>query len=101
MAAVLRPDGWLAVSTPNVVWYPVVALASRIRLRPFDGYENFSSWRGVRRTLEAAGLRVQREEGLHLFPFQLGLHRLSRWCDRRLQALRGVMINLCVLAHKP
>jgi 2-polyprenyl-3-methyl-5-hydroxy-6-metoxy-1,4-benzoquinol methylase len=101
MAAVLRPGGWLAVSTPNVVWYPVVALASRLRLRPFDGYENFSSWRGVRETLRGAGLRVEREHGLHLFPFQLGWHRLSRWCDRRLQALRGVMINLCVLAHKP
>jgi 2-polyprenyl-3-methyl-5-hydroxy-6-metoxy-1,4-benzoquinol methylase len=101
MAAVLRPGGWLAVSTPNVVWYPVVALASCLRLRPFDGYENFSSWRGVRRTLREAGLRVEREKGLHLFPFQVGLHRLSRWCDRRLQPLRGVMINLCVLAHKP
>ena len=101
MAAVVRPGGWLAASTPNVVWYPVVAAATLLRLRPFDGNENFSTFRGVRRTLTAAGLEVVAERGLHLFPFQLGLHGLSRWCDRRLQPVRGAMINLCVLARKP
>jgi len=101
MASVLRPGGWLAVSTPNVLWYPAVALASWLRIRPFDGYENFLSWRSMRETLRNAGLRIEREMGLHLFPFQFGMHRLSRWCDRRLQRLRGAMINVCVLAHKP
>lgn len=100
MVAVLKPGGYLALSTPNIVWYPVVRLATALKVRPFDGHERFSSWRSVRRTLEAAGADVVRERGLHLYPFQFRLHGLSRWCDRRLQALRPLMINLCVLARK-
>ena len=47
---------------------------------------------------EMAG--VPREKGLHLYPFQLGLHFASRWCDDRLRSLRGMMIHLCVLGRK-
>lgn len=100
MAAVLKPGGYMAVSTPNVVWSPVVNLATLLKARPFDGYENFSTWRGIRDTLRNANVDVVREFGLHLFPFQLGMHGLSRWCDNHLQGLRGLMINICVLARK-
>ena len=100
MVAVLRPGGYLAVSTPNVVWSPVVRLATAIGARPFDGLENFSSWASVRRALQGAGAAIVEERGLHLFPFQLPLPTLSTWCDRHLQPLRGIMINICVLARK-
>jgi 2-polyprenyl-6-hydroxyphenyl methylase/3-demethylubiquinone-9 3-methyltransferase len=101
MATVLKPGGLLAVSTPNRVWQPAVQVATRLGLRPFDGYERFLTWGDVRSTLRGAGLDIIREQGLHLFPFQFRLHGLSRWCDRRLQVLRAGMINLCVLAEKP
>jgi 2-polyprenyl-3-methyl-5-hydroxy-6-metoxy-1,4-benzoquinol methylase len=100
MAAVLRPGGLLSVSTPNVVWYPVVRLATVLGLRPFDGLENFSAWRRLRRTLQEGGVDVLRETGLHLFPFQFRLHRLSRWCDTHCQPARGLMINICLLGRK-
>jgi 2-polyprenyl-3-methyl-5-hydroxy-6-metoxy-1,4-benzoquinol methylase len=100
MAAVLKPGGYLALSTPNIVWSPVVKLATALRLRPFDGHERFSSWRGLRKALHAGGVEIVRAAGLHLFPFQFPLHRLSTWCDRHLQALRPVMINLCILGQK-
>ncbi len=101
LARVVGPGGCLALSTPNLLWWPVVAGATRAGLRPFDGHENFLSWGGLRRALAAEGLTIERELGLHLFPFQLRLHRLSRWCDARLQALRPLMINMCVLARRP
>ncbi len=100
MALVLKPGGLLALSTPNRIWQPVVQLATKLKLRPFDGYERFLSWSQVHDTLKSSGMIVQRERGLHLFPFQLPLHRLSRWCDRQLQVLKGGMINLCILAEK-
>jgi 2-polyprenyl-6-hydroxyphenyl methylase/3-demethylubiquinone-9 3-methyltransferase len=100
MAYVLKPGGYLSVSTPNLVWYPVVRAATLLRLRPFDGFENFSSFGRIRRVMESNGVRVAREKGLHLFPFQLRLPGLSVWCDEHLQPLRGLMINLCVLGRK-
>lgn len=100
MAAVVRPGGFLAVSTPNFVWGPVVRAATAMGFRPFDGHENFSSWRGLRTALESAGIEIVQERGLHLFPFQFGLHSLSAWCDRNLQIARGIMINICILGRK-
>ncbi|MFD1152113.1 class I SAM-dependent methyltransferase [Saccharothrix hoggarensis] len=100
MAGVLKPGGHLAVSTPNLVWSPVVKLATRLGLRPFDGFENFSTWRSLRDPLRDGGVTVVRRHGLHLFPFQFGAHGVSRWCDARLQALNPLMINLCVLGRK-
>jgi 2-polyprenyl-3-methyl-5-hydroxy-6-metoxy-1,4-benzoquinol methylase len=100
MAAVVKPGGLISVSTPNVVWKPVVAGATALKLRPFDGFENFSTFASIRRTLESSGATVVREKGVHLFPFQFKLHGLSRWCDGHLQGFRSLMINLCVLAKK-
>jgi hypothetical protein len=100
MAGILRPGGYISLSTPNVVWWPVVRAASVLKLRPYDGLENFSSFRLIRDTLQASGVDVVEEYGLHLFPFQLRSHRLSRWCDANAQFLRGAMINLCVLGRK-
>ena len=101
MAAVLKPGGLLSVSTPNLVWYPVVRGATLLKARPFEGFENFSTFGSMRKTLEGCGLTIVKEQGLHLFPFQLGMHGVSRWMDGNLQGLRGLMINLCVLAQKP
>lgn len=100
MVMVVKPGGFLSISTPNVLWKPAVKLATFLRLRPFDGHERFSSWRSIRRTLVENEAPIVREFGLHLFPFQVPLHRLSAWCDRHLQVLRGMMINICVLARK-
>ena len=100
MIEVLKPGGLLSLSTPNVLWWPVVRAATVVGARPYDALENFSSWRELRRAIERNGASVIAARGLHLFPFQFGLHRFSRWCDRRLQCFRGAMINICVLARK-
>ncbi len=101
MCAVLRRGGWLALSTPNLLWWPVVAAASGLRMRAFNGYENFSTLGFLERRMQKNGLRMHRAMGLHLFPFQLGMHGMSRWMDTHLQAFKLLMINFCVLAQKP
>lgn len=100
MCRVLKTGGMLSVSTPNVVWHPVVRAATALSLRAFDGLENFSSFQSIREVLSSEQVNVVREKGLHLFPFQFPLHPLSRWCDEHLQALKGCMINVCVLGEK-
>ena len=90
----------MSISTPNVVWQGVVRAATRMKLRPFDGYENFSSWRGIRQTLDESGVEIVREYGLHPIPFQFRLHRCSRLLERYCQSLRAGMINICILGRK-
>lgn len=100
MAGVLKEGGLIAISTPNVVWYPVVRFATTLRLRPFNGLENFSTWRGLRSTLKKCGIEILQEKGLHLYPFQLPGHRLSTWLDNNMQVAKGLMINICILGRK-
>ncbi|MGH7002323.1 MAG: class I SAM-dependent methyltransferase [Alphaproteobacteria bacterium] len=100
MARLVKPGGFLAVSTPNLLWSPVVKLATQLKLRPFDGLENFSTWGRIRRALGEDGVEIVAEAGLHLYPFQLGLHGLSRWLDGHAQPLKRLMINICVLGRK-
>jgi 2-polyprenyl-3-methyl-5-hydroxy-6-metoxy-1,4-benzoquinol methylase len=100
MAAVLKPGGYLSLSTPNLLWYPVVRISTLLKARPFEGLENFSTFGSIGRTLSSCGLTIIEQRGLHLFPFQFGMHRLSRWADEHLQLARPLMINLCVLAQK-
>lgn len=100
MARLVKCGGYLSMSTPNILWQPVVRAATALRLRPFDGLENFSSFAGIRRILHSENLEILQEKGLHLLPFQLRLNALLRWCDEHLQPCRNFMINLCVLARK-
>ncbi|MBO2462649.1 class I SAM-dependent methyltransferase [Actinomadura violacea] len=100
MARVLKPGGHISVSTPNLLWSPIVKLATALKLRPFDGFENFSTWRTLKGPLEEHGVIILREKGLHIFPFQFGMHERSRWCDGNLQRLRSLMLNYCVLGQK-
>lgn len=100
MCAVLRSGGRISLSTPNLLWWPLVAAASKLRLRAFNGYEHFSTLSFLTKRMERNGMRILQTKGLHLFPFQLRAHGLSRWMDARLQALKGLMINFCVLAEK-
>jgi 2-polyprenyl-6-hydroxyphenyl methylase/3-demethylubiquinone-9 3-methyltransferase len=100
MGRVLKPGGYLSLSTPNILWWPAVKVATLLKLRPFDGLENFSTWSGLRRCLHQSNIEVLDEVGLHLFPFQFGFHELSRWVDKNMQFSRVLMINICILGKK-
>ena len=72
MATVLRPGGYISVSTPNWLWYPVVRAATILRLRPFDGLENFSSFARIREALNGEGVTILREKGAPPLPVSTG-----------------------------
>src|SRR5207237_1359721 len=56
LARILRVSGLLVLTTPNRVWQGVVRAASRLRLRPFRGLENFVAWRELEALCGASGL---------------------------------------------
>ena len=102
LARILKPDGLLVLTTPNRVWQGAVRAASRLRLRPFRGLENFVAWPELERSCQAAGLEVLVHLGFHPWPFQLGFHRAARAVEARLA--RGPaarwMVNQAVVARR-
>jgi 2-polyprenyl-3-methyl-5-hydroxy-6-metoxy-1,4-benzoquinol methylase len=102
LGRVLRVDGLLIVTTPNRAWQGVVRAASRFRLRPFRGLENFVSWAELERACTTAGLQIVAHRGFHPWPFQLGLHAAARAVEARLARRwpARLMVNQVIVARK-
>jgi 2-polyprenyl-3-methyl-5-hydroxy-6-metoxy-1,4-benzoquinol methylase len=102
LARVLRVNGLLVLTTPNRIWQGVVRAASRLRLRPFDGVENFVRWPDLDAACAAAGLDVLMHVGFHPWPFQLGLASAALTVEKYLA--RGpagrLMVNQAIVARK-
>jgi 2-polyprenyl-3-methyl-5-hydroxy-6-metoxy-1,4-benzoquinol methylase len=101
MVRIVKPGGVLFLSTPNLVWRWSVTVAELVRVRRFEGIENWLSRGAVRRTLVTSGADVIDSRGLHLLPFQLTpLLPLIRFMNEHGQWLQVVMINQCWVARK-
>lgn len=97
MLRVLKPDGHLVLSTPNWLWQLPVRAASMLRLRPFDGLENFVKPKELSAAAKQAGGIIQQHRGIHLLPFQLTfLQALNRRMDDFGAVLLPFMINQCI-----
>ena len=102
LARSVRVGGLLVLTTPNRAWQPIVRAASRLRLRPFHGLENFVGWDELEGACVTAGFEILDHVGFHPWPFQLGLGRLARRVERRVgrrRMARG-MVNQALLARK-
>jgi 2-polyprenyl-3-methyl-5-hydroxy-6-metoxy-1,4-benzoquinol methylase len=102
MWRVLGPGGRLVISTPNHLWKFPVWFASKMRLRPYDGLENFLRPRDLRQSIQQLpGAQILAHRGIHLFPFQFTpLHGVLKRFDRFGTALLPVMINQAMLVRK-
>jgi ubiquinone/menaquinone biosynthesis C-methylase UbiE len=98
---VLKPGGRLYLTTPNLVWRWSISVAEWLRIRKFEGIENWLSRRALRRAVERCGGSVESSEGLHILPFQLQpLWPLIHWFNLHGQWGRAVMINQCWVVRK-
>ncbi len=101
MARVLVAGGTLVLTTPNPLWRWSATLASKLKLRPYQGYEHWVSPREVRREMSSGGLRVDVVKGFHLVPpFIRGTWPVLRLIDRHGQLVSGAMLNFAIKATK-
>jgi 2-polyprenyl-3-methyl-5-hydroxy-6-metoxy-1,4-benzoquinol methylase len=101
LARVLRPGGVLIITVPNRVWHFAIDIANLLKLRPYEGYENWLWWPELRRYVSAEGLEIERMKGFHLIPFVLpATHGLLRRIDRFGDWLGPAMLNIAVRARK-
>jgi 2-polyprenyl-6-hydroxyphenyl methylase/3-demethylubiquinone-9 3-methyltransferase len=103
LARVLAPGGTLVLTTPNRVWHPMIRLANFLKLRPYEGLENWVRWSDLRRWLGEDGLAVAELRGFNALPF---LHPVLYPLIDRLDAFGGgilgrLMINILAVASRP
>jgi 2-polyprenyl-3-methyl-5-hydroxy-6-metoxy-1,4-benzoquinol methylase len=102
LVRVLRPGGRLVVTTPNRAWHPAIRLANALKLRPYEGLENWVSRTQLRSWLEALGMKIERLEGFNLVPFiHPFLYRLNDRLDDLGAGRAGAAgINTLVVASR-
>lgn len=101
MVRVLKPGGYLFLSTPNWLWRWSITVAEALGVRKFAGIENFLRRSEIKREFQSLNVEIHRADGLHILPFQFSpIHPLLRFCDRHAQFLRGLMINQCWVIRK-
>ena len=101
MVRVLKPGGFLVVTSPNRTWYPVLWVSVATGLRNFQGNENWLFPWSAARILKRRGLRHIKIGGCHLFPWQLPLaQKLLPIFDQLDRVLYPLMINWAVAGQK-
>lgn len=99
---VLKPGGVLILTVPNRIWHFSVSIANTLKLRPYEGYENWVGWFQLKRKLASLGFSLDSMRGFHLFPFVLPIsYPVLDFFDNYGRQLGPVMLNIAVRARKP
>ena len=102
MARVVAPGGYLIVTSPNKLWYPVLLLSQKLNLRGFAGNEQWLWPTEAAATLKQEGLEVIKITGCHLFPWQIPMaKKILPFLDKLGDILWPFTINWGILCRKP
>ncbi len=94
MKRVLRKGGRLVITTPNKIWYPVLILSQILKLRKYEGTENWTWPFKTKAWLVSNGFADIYFSGCHLFPWQIPLaKKVLPFVDKFGNSLYPVMIN--------
>lgn len=100
LTRVLAPGGGLIITVPNRFWHPTLRVAAALRLRPYEGYENWLNWEELPQWFRDFGVDVTSLLGFHQFPFQLKwTHKLLDQLNRK-QYLPQYMVNIGISGKK-
>lgn len=84
LGRVTKRGGTLIVSTPNVLWEPIHALAAILKLHHSEGPHRFIRYRRLRRMIEGAGFAIERAETTVLVAAgPEPLVKLGEWVEKR------------------
>ena len=95
MVRVCRVGGVVVLTSPNMLWYPVVRLAQITHLRKFQGNERFLWPRQMISAGTHSGALLEQISGCHLLPWQLPFAKpVLRRLDKHGPFLYPTMINI-------
>lgn len=82
---VLKPDGGLLLTTPNILWDPLHTLADKLGLHHGEGPHRFLRRRELLDVLTESGFRISREKSTVLIPYG------PRWLTRLGEAIESML----------
>ena len=102
MCRICRPNGYVCITTPNRLWYPLLLIAQRLGVRKFSGIENWIFPQHAINIFKKNNMSDIYAGGCHLLPFQL---KILRPFLRRIDNIFGkwffpIMINFGIVARK-
>ena len=98
---VLKKNGILVLTVPNKLWHPAIAIANKLKLRPYEGYENWVGWYTLQGWFKEIGFSIVKVKGIHLFPFIFPFtYKFLHYLDRFGEKIGPVMLNICIKAVK-
>jgi 2-polyprenyl-3-methyl-5-hydroxy-6-metoxy-1,4-benzoquinol methylase len=101
MCRVLKKKGILVITTPNRTWHFAVTIANLLKLRPYEGYENWLGWFKLKKLLKAKDIEILDMFGFHIVPFIFPqLDKLIDYFDRFGNLLGFAMLNIAVKGIK-
>lgn len=101
LVRVCKPGGLIAITCPNRRWHWACVIANALKLRPYEGLENWPTWRELRCWVTESGASIQTMRGIHLFPFQIKmLQPVLKALDAFGETLGPWCVNQAVLAIK-
>jgi 2-polyprenyl-3-methyl-5-hydroxy-6-metoxy-1,4-benzoquinol methylase len=98
---VLKPGGKLILTTPNKLWYFAIYIANKLKIRPYDGYENWISWREMNKKVIKTGFVIESRMGIHMFPFlHPFVYPILDYFHSYNRFLRPFMLNMAIKCRK-
>ncbi len=97
---VLKPGGVLVLTVPNRVWQFSVAVADKLGIRPYKGFENWVGWNELEQWIEQENGQLESKIGFNLFPlFYRPFYPVLDLADRY-QRFHPWMVNIGVRVRK-
>lgn len=101
MARVLKQGGFIIVTSPNKLWYPVLWFSMVTKIRQFEGNENWLFPWEAANTLSNNSITKIKIGGCHLFPWQIPLAKyVLPLFDRFDKLFYPLMINYGIYGTK-
>jgi len=101
LTRVLKPGGTLLLTVPNNLWKWSILLANFLKLRPYEGFENWVGYWDIKRILAKNHIKIKTICGFNIIPFFFRFtYPLITFCDRFGCLMSPIMLNIGLKGEK-